>query len=239
MIILPAIDLKDGTCVRLTQGEFGTAMKVAEDPVMTAISFREAGASWLHVVDLDGALKGHPVNHETIAAIREATSMSIEVGGGIRALEDIDYYLKKGIDRVILGSVALKDPDLVKRAADAYGENIAVGIDAKDGFARTEGWTESSEMGFMELAGSMAGAGVSTIIYTDISRDGTLTGPNLAELNALSDNIPANIIASGGIRDMEDLRALKGLGLWGAICGKSIYSGTLDVETAVTHIEKE
>ena len=238
MIVLPAIDLKDGVCVRLTKGEFGTAMKVAEDPVGTAVSFKEAGAAWLHVVDLDGALKGGPVNHETIVAIRKATSMSIQVGGGIRSIEDMEYYLESGIDRVILGSAALKDPDMVKRAAAAYGGNIAVGIDAKDGLVRTEGWTEASETGFMELADSMAQAGVSTIIYTDISRDGTLAGPNLEELKALADNVPVNIIASGGVRDISDLLALKDLGLWGAICGKSIYSGTLDLEEAISKIEE-
>lgn len=238
MIVLPAIDIKDGICVRLTRGEFDAATKVAEDPVRTAMSFREAGATNLHIVDLDGALAGKPVNHGIIADIREVSSMAIEVGGGVRSMEDIEFYLKIGIDRVILGSVALKDPELVKLAAADYGEHIAVGIDAMDGLVKTEGWTEATETGFLELAADMAKAGVRTIIYTDIARDGVMEGPNLEELKAIVESTPAKIIASGGVRDIEDLHAIDEIGAWGAICGKSVYAGTLDLGRAVKEIEK-
>jgi phosphoribosylformimino-5-aminoimidazole carboxamide ribotide isomerase len=237
MVILPAIDLKDGTCVRLTRGDFATVEKVAADPVETALRFEAAGAKWLHMVDLDGALAGRPVNHAAITAVRAATALSIEVGGGIRSMEDVAFYVERGISRVILGSIAIKEPDFVRRAVDRYGAAIAVGIDAMDGLARAGGWVEASELDFLDLAGRMAEAGVGTIIYTDISKDGTLSGPNLAEMKALQEAVSVDVIASGGVHDIGDIRDLSELNLWGAICGKSIYAGTLNLEEAIAVAE--
>jgi phosphoribosylformimino-5-aminoimidazole carboxamide ribotide isomerase len=233
MIILPAIDLIEGTCVRLTQGDYATSAQVADDPVRTALSFEAAGAAWLHMVDLDGAKAGRPLNADVIRKVRGATRLRIEVGGGIRRIDDIEMYLDAGIDRVILGSVAISDPGLVADAVYDYGEAVAVGIDARDGRARAGGWLEDSEVHFIDLARAMDAAGVSTIIYTDIGRDGTLAGPNLEELDAVNRAARADVIASGGVRDIGDIRALARLGVAGAICGKSIYEGTLDLAEAI------
>jgi phosphoribosylformimino-5-aminoimidazole carboxamide ribotide isomerase len=233
MIILPAIDLIDGTCVRLTRGDYATSAKVADDPEETAARFAAAGATWLHMVDLDGAAAGEPKNQDIIIRVAETSGLRVEVGGGIRGEAAIEHYLSHGIKRVILGSVALKDPDFVIRAVRAYGDAIAVGIDAMDGKVRTEGWLEESETGFLELAKRMSEAGVGTIIYTDISRDGALNGPNLEQLKAIGEAVPTQIIASGGIRDIDDIEALAKLNMYGAICGKSLYAGTLDLAEAI------
>ncbi|MDR1028072.1 MAG: 1-(5-phosphoribosyl)-5-[(5-phosphoribosylamino)methylideneamino]imidazole-4-carboxamide isomerase [Clostridiales Family XIII bacterium] len=233
MFILPAIDLIDGACVRLTRGDYATSAKVADDPTETADRFKAAGARWLHMVDLDGAAAGEPKNRDIIVRVAETSGLDVEVGGGVRNEATIEDYLSHGVKRVILGSVALKDPAFTIRAARAYGDAIAVGVDAMDGKARTEGWLEGSEVGFLDLARRMDEAGVSAIIYTDIARDGTLGGPNLEQLRALKDAVSARVIASGGIRDTEDIRALTALGLHGAICGKSVYAGTLDLAEAI------
>lgn len=233
MILLPAIDLKDGRCVRLYQGDFETAQQVAESPGAAAGAFERAGARWLHMVDLDGAKARRPMNRETILKTARETGMHIEVGGGIRGMETIEGYLENGIERVILGSVALSDPKLVKEAAGRYGAHIAVGIDARDGRVAADGWLRTSQTGFIELAKAMEQAGVQTIIYTDIGRDGTLQGPNLEELGALQQAVCCRIIASGGIRELSDIAALKALGLYGAICGKSLYEGTLALSEAL------
>ena len=168
MIVIPAIDIKDGSCVRLMMGDYATAHKVAEDPAAAAQDFYNQGASWLHMVDLDGAKDGKRVNEETILGVRGAVTMKIEVGGGIRDLDAVEFYLKNGIDRVILGSAAVKNPAFVKEAVKKYGERVAVGIDAKDGIVRAEGWTDDAEVGFIELAKRMENIGVSKIIFTDI-----------------------------------------------------------------------
>ncbi|MDR0851545.1 MAG: 1-(5-phosphoribosyl)-5-[(5-phosphoribosylamino)methylideneamino]imidazole-4-carboxamide isomerase [Clostridiales Family XIII bacterium] len=234
MIILPAIDLINGECVRLTQGDYATSEKVAGDPLETALSFRALGAAWLHMVDLDGATAKKPKNQDVILRVAAASGLNVEVGGGIRTMETIESYLDGGAARVILGSVALTDPELVANAVAAYGDKIAVGIDAKNGIVRTNGWLDDGEVRFTDLAKKMSAAGVETIIYTDISKDGTLSGPNLDELKELADAVPeVNVIASGGIHDILDLIALKSLGLYGAICGKSIYKGTLKLDQAV------
>lgn len=234
MIILPAIDIKDGKCVRLYQGDFATVEQVADDPLQTARRFEKAGATWLHMVDLDGACEGRPVNQAIFTEIAQKTSLKVELGGGIRTMADIDTYLSAGIARVILGSVAIHQPELVREAVKKYGDAIAVGIDAKDEKVRGGGWLEDSEVHFVTLAKEMEKAGVKTIIYTDISKDGTLTGPSLTHYQMLLEAVPTvNIIASGGIRDLDNIKDLKAEGLYGAICGKSIYQGTLSLEEAL------
>jgi phosphoribosylformimino-5-aminoimidazole carboxamide ribotide isomerase len=233
MIILPAIDLIDGVCVRLTRGDYATSAKVADDPVETAKSFEALGAEWLHMVDLDGAKVGEPVNVKVIEKVRNATNLRIEIGGGVRTFDIVELYINIGVDRVILGSAAISDPALVRETVDRYGDAIAVGIDAKNGRARTGGWLEDGGTDYLDLAAAMDGAGVSTIIYTDISKDGTLAGPNLDELSRINDRVDADIIASGGVRNMDDIRDIMKLGVSGAICGKSVYAGTLDLAAAI------
>lgn len=234
MIILPAIDIKDRTPVRLYQGAFETVHQVAADALETAKQFEAAGAEWIHMVDLDGACEGHPVNTDIFLAVAKETGLKVELGGGIRTMDDIAAYLDGGISRVILGSVALHEPDLVREAAARYGEAIAVGIDARDGRVRGGGWLEDSDVHFVDLARAMAEAGVQTIIYTDIAKDGTLSGPTLADYEQLIAACPSvHIIASGGIRDIANIADLKAAGLYGAICGKSLYEGTLSLEEAL------
>lgn len=233
MIIFPAIDIMNKKPVRLYKGEFSTAKQVAENALETARAFEKAGAVWIHTVDLDGSLKKERVNSDVFLEIASETSLKVEVGGGIRSLEDIEFYLSNGIERVILGSVALKNPLLVKEAVAEFGERIAVGIDASNGYAAAEGWTESSDVYFTDLAKKMEDFGVKTIIYTDISKDGTLSGPNLSQLKEINKAVSCNIIASGGITDINDIIALRNEGLYGAICGKSIYNSTLDLREAI------
>ena len=233
MIIFPAIDIIDGKPVRLFKGDFSTTEQVAENALETAKGFEEAGAEWVHMVDLDGSLQKKRVNHKTFIEVAKETSLKVELGGGIRTLEDIEYYAENGISRIILGSVALKNPQLVENAVKSFGDLIAVGIDAKDGFAATEGWTEKSEIHFIDLAKKMEQIGVKTIIYTDISKDGTLAGPNINQLDELNKAVSCNITASGGVATIDDIIALKEKNLYGAICGKSIYKGTLDLKEAL------
>lgn len=233
MVILPAVDIMDGKPVRLYKGDFSTAHQVAEAALKTALDFEKAGAEWIHMVDLDGSLMKKRVNEKIFLSVAENTALKVEVGGGIRTMQDIDFYISSGISRVILGSVALKDPELVKKAVNAYGDKIAVGIDAKNGYAAAEGWTQTSDIYFTDLAKKMEQCGVKTIIYTDISKDGTLSGPNLEQLDEINSAVSCNIIASGGVTDIDDIKALKSLGLYGAICGKSIYSGSLDLKQAL------
>lgn len=234
MIILPAIDLHEGTCVRLLKGDFGTAHKVAEDPLKTACRFEADGARWLHMVDLDGAKTGEKANHGIVLAIAQTTGLKVEIGGGIRDLNSIEDYLNGGAARVILGSAALKNPSLVKEAARLYGDRIAVGIDAKNGFVSTEGWLDDSDVPYIEFAKAMEQAGVKTLIFTDIACDGTLAGPNFAQLEALQNAVSCHITASGGIRNLAHIRRIAKMGLYGAICGKSVYSGTLSLAEAIT-----
>lgn len=233
MIIFPAIDIIGGKLVRLYKGDFSTAQQVADDALETAQQFVQAGAQWIHMVDLDGSLEKKPVNAKTFTDVASKTSLKVEIGGGIRTMQDIDFYVNNGISRIILGSVALKNPELVKEAVKEFGNIIAVGIDAKNGFAATEGWTESSDVYFTELAKRMEDVGVKTIIYTDISKDGTLSGPNIEQLIEINKAVSCDITASGGITDINDIIALKNENLYGAICGKSIYNGTLKLSEAV------
>ena len=233
MIIFPAIDIIGGKPVRLYKGDFSTAQQVADDALETAQQFVQAGAQWIHMVDLDGSLEKKPVNAKTFTDVASKTSLKVEIGGGIRTMQDIDFYVNNGISRIILGSVALTNPELVKEAVKEFGNIIAVGIDAKNGFAATEGWTESSDVYFTELAKRMEDVGVKTIIYTDISKDGTLSGPNIEQLIEINKAVSCDITASGGITDINDIIALKNENLYGAICGKSIYNGTLKLSEAV------
>lgn len=234
MIILPAIDLKDGTCVRLIQGEYDTAQKVAEDPVATAKGFEHDGAVWMHVVDLDGAKAKKPVNQEVILNIVRNTGLQVEVGGGIRDMETVDFYLKNGVARVILGSAALNSPDFVREAVQKYGEQVAVSIDARNGKVAADGWTETTEVDYLDMAAEMEKAGVQNIIFTDIARDGTMNGPNLDMLDRLNYAFSFHIIASGGVSSLKDIINLTNLNLYGAICGKALYSGALDLKSAIT-----
>lgn len=233
MIILPAIDIIDGKPVRLFKGDFATAKQVADNALETAESFVAAGCTWIHMVDLDGSLKKKPVNSETFISVAENTPLKVELGGGIRTMNDIDFYVNHGISRIILGSVALKNPALVKEAVSEFGDAIAVGIDAKNGFVATEGWIQGSDVYFTDLAKQMEDVGVKTIIFTDISKDGTLAGPNLEQLIEINNAVSCNIIASGGVTSIDDIIALRDNNLFGAICGKSIYEKTLDLSEAV------
>lgn len=233
MIIFPAIDIMDGKPVRLLRGDFATAEQVAEDVLTTAKQFARVGCTWVHMVDLDGSLQKKPVNTEPILQVVKHTLLKVEVGGGIRTMEDIAFYLDRGVDRVILGSVALKNPELVQQAVDAYGDKIAVGIDAKQGMVATEGWTEDSQMDFIDLAKAMEKMGVATIIYTDIGRDGTLSGPDVQGLDRLNKAVSCNVVASGGVTTITDILVMKDKKMYGTICGKCIYKKTLDLREAV------
>ena len=233
MLIFPAIDIIDGKPVRLFKGDFATAEQVAENALETAKSFEEAGSKWIHMVDLDGSLQKRRVNSEVFIEVAKNTNLKVEIGGGIRTMQDIEFYAKNGISRVILGSVALKNPALVEEGVKEFGDLIAVGIDAKGGYAAAEGWTQSSEVYFIDLAKRMEAVGVKNIIYTDISKDGTLSGPNLEQLCELNKAVSCDITASGGVTNIEDIIALRDSGLYGAICGKSIYKGTLDLKEAI------
>lgn len=233
MVILPAIDIKDGNCVRLFKGDYATVQKVAESYMDTARSFEAAGSEWIHMVDLDGAKDATQQNKEIFLDVAKNTGLKVEVGGGIRTLDTVEMYLSAGISRVIIGSAAVKNPQLVKDAVKEYGDRIAVGIDAKNGYVATEGWLETSNVYFTELAKAMSDIGVQYIIFTDISKDGTLSGVNAQQLKEINECCSANIIASGGVHTIEDIRICKQLGLYGTICGKSIYSGSLDLKEAV------
>lgn len=237
MIILPAIDIKDGNCVRLFKGDFSTVEKVASDYLETAKKFEKAGAEWIHMVDLDGAKEGKPVNTKIYTDVAEKTNLKVELGGGIRNIETIQEYLNMGISRVILGSVALKNPKLVCDAVEKFGnEKIVVGIDAMNGMVATEGWLETSDVNYIDLANQMIKSGVKYFIFTDISKDGTLSGVNKEQLQALADGTQnCNIIASGGVHTMNDIKACKEMGLYGTICGKSIYKGTLNLKEAIEY----
>ncbi len=233
MIIFPAIDIIGGKPVRLYKGDFSTARQVAPDALETAHSFEKAGCEWVHMVDLDGSLKKEPVNAKTFIEVADKTSLKVELGGGIRTMKDIEFYVSNNISRVILGSAALKNPQLVSDAVKEFGDIIAVGIDAKSGYAATEGWLEGSDVYFVDFARRMEDMGVKNIIYTDIGRDGTLAGPNIEQLEELNNSVSCNITASGGITGITDILALKDKKLYGAVCGKSIYGGTLDLMEAV------
>ncbi|MGH4117670.1 1-(5-phosphoribosyl)-5-[(5-phosphoribosylamino)methylideneamino]imidazole-4-carboxamide isomerase [Clostridium sp.] len=233
MKIFPAIDLKNGKCVRLYQGEFNSAKVVAEDPLQTALNFAAKGAEYLHMVDLDGALTGTIENLNSINKVISDAKIPIQLGGGIRSLDTVDMLIKKGLSRVILGTAALNNQSLVKEAVKKYGDKIAVGIDARDGYVAVEGWQTSSKIEYIDFAKQMEFLGVKTIIFTDISRDGTLTGPNFEATGLMNDTVSCNIIASGGMKCLADIKKLRKMNLYGAIIGKALYSGNISLEDAI------
>lgn len=236
MILFPAIDLKDGACVRLKLGLMDQATVFNDNPGAQAKSFADAGAQWIHVVDLNGAFAGRPVNADAVKSILAAVPVPVQLGGGIRDLATIEAWLDAGIARVILGTIALRDPDLVKQACRRFPGQVAVGIDAKGGRVAVEGWAETSDLTVLDLALKFEDAGVSAIIYTDIDRDGVLTGPNTEATAALARAISTPVIASGGVSSLDDLRALKAVessGIAGVISGRAIYDGRIDVAQAI------
>lgn len=233
MVILPAIDIKDRRCVRLYKGDFDTVHCVADDPLETALSFRASGADWIHMVDLDGAKEGKKRNADIFLRVAAQSGLKVELGGGIRDMQTLEYYFENGISRCILGSAALKNPAFVQEAVRRYGHRIAVGIDAVNGMVATEGWLDVSDVSYLELAKRMESMGVQTLIFTDISKDGTLSGPNLKQLSELKKAVDCRVIASGGIHTIEDIEHCLTLSLDGVICGKSLYSGTLSLEQAI------
>ncbi len=232
MNILPAIDIRDGQAVRLFKGDFNQQTVVNPDVLGQARIFADAGIAFIHVVDLDGALDGKATNRDLIAALKVATGLGVEVGGGIRTLEQIQDYLNVGIDRVIIGSMAVKNPSFVQEAINRFGaEKIVVGIDAKDGYVATEGWLETSNVDFISLAKEMEKMGVQLFVYTDVDRDGTLTGPNFDHYEQLvAELTTAKVIASGGIAQLSDLTRLAEIGVAGTIVGKAYYNGNISLE---------
>ena len=233
MYIYPAIDLYGGKAVRLFKGDYAQMTVYSDDPVSVARDFAAAGASHIHLVDLEGAKIGRPANLSTIAKIVETTGLFAEVGGGIRDMETVDSYLSIGVSRVILGTAAVKDPDFLKEALAKYGEKIAVGVDLKDGFVAIKGWTESSDLKAEDFFIQMQNLGIKTIICTDISRDGAMKGTNRELYRDLSAKFDIDLIASGGVSSMEDVKALAEMKLHGAIIGKAYYIGAVDLKEAV------
>jgi phosphoribosylformimino-5-aminoimidazole carboxamide ribotide isomerase len=236
VILYPAIDLKGGACVRLVQGEMASAVRFNDDPAAQARAFAAAGAEWLHIVDLDGAFDGRSVNGAAVEAILAAVDIPCQLGGGIRDLAAIERWLGRGVARVILGTAALRDPGLVARAAGRWPGRIAVGIDARGGKVAVAGWAEQSEVGALELARRCAAAGVAALIHTDIERDGRLAGPAVEATAALADAVDLPVIASGGIASLEDLARLRdapGRGIAGAISGRALYDGRIDLARAI------
>ena len=234
MILYPAIDLKDGQCVRLLRGAMDEATVFSDDPAAQARAFQDAGCAWLHLVDLNGAFAGQPVNAAAVEAILAATTIPAQLGGGIRGMATIEGWLDKGIARVILGTVAVEDPGLVREAARAFPGRIAVGLDARNGRVAPRGWAEETEMLVTELAARFEDAGIAAIIYTDIDRDGAMGGPNIGATAALARAVGVPVIASGGVSSLADLLALKDTGvIAGAISGRALYDGKLDLTAAL------
>ncbi|MEM7440252.1 MAG: 1-(5-phosphoribosyl)-5-[(5-phosphoribosylamino)methylideneamino]imidazole-4-carboxamide isomerase [Pseudomonadota bacterium] len=239
MILYPAIDLKDGKCVRLLRGEMDAATVFNDDPVAQAQAFVDAGCDWLHLVDLNGAFAGEPVNAAPVEAILKSLPVPAQLGGGIRSMETIENWLDKGLRRVILGTVAVEEPDLVREAARAFPGAVAVGIDARGGKVATRGWAEETDVEATTLARQFEDAGVAALIYTDIDRDGAMQGPNVQATAALAHAVSIPVIASGGVSRMHDLAALKASGapLDGVISGRALYDGALDVAEAAAFLK--
>jgi len=233
MVIYPAIDLYEGKAVRLYKGDYAQMTVYSENPAEVALDFRAQGAQRIHLVDLEGAKSGEAPNFETVRAIKNASGLFCEIGGGIRSMEVIERYLRAGIDRVILGTAAVTDGEFLRDAVEKYGEKIAVGIDIRDGFVAIKGWTEKSGLEAMAFCEKMAALGVKTLICTDISRDGAMQGANHDLYRTLSQRFDLQIIASGGVSDLEDIRRLKEMDLHGAIVGKAYYTGAICLRDAI------
>ena len=238
MILYPAIDLKEGRCVRLLRGDMEAATVFNDDPAAQARAFQDAGCGWLHIVDLDGAFAGQSANGAAVEAILGAVTVPVQLGGGIRDMAAVEAWLSKGVRRAILGTAAVRDPDFVKAAARAFPDRIAVGIDARDGKAAVEGWAETTEIDAHDLARRFEDAGVAAIIHTDIDRDGAMQGPNVEATAALARAVSIPVIASGGVSSMDDIRALKACGaaLNGVISGRALYDGRLDPAEAAAFL---
>ena len=236
MILYPAIDLKGGQCVRLLKGDMGQATVFNDDPADQARRFAADGFSWLHVVDLDGAIEGRSVNKAAVHAILQTAAIPVQVGGGVRSLKDVAAWIEAGVSRVILGTAAVQDPDLVRAAAAEFPEQVAVAIDVRHGKVAVAGWVRTSELDPTELARRFEDAGVAALIVTDIGRDGTLTGVNVPEIGAVADAVAIPVIASGGVAGVDDilrLKARRGAPISGAVLGKALYTGALDAHAAL------
>ena len=233
MILYPAIDLVGGKAVRLYKGDYAQMTVYSDDPLSVAKDFQNAGATRMHLVDLEAAKSGVPENAETIRAIAENTDLFLEVGGGIRTMQTLESYLSLGVDRAILGTAAVTDPDFLREAVEKYGERVAVGVDLKDGYVAIKGWTETSDLTAESFFAKMEALGVKTVICTDISRDGAMKGTNRALYRELSEKFSIDLIASGGVSSIGDVTALKEMGLHGAIIGKAYYTGAIDLKQAL------
>lgn len=236
--IYPAIDMRGGKCVRLVQGDYNQETVYGDSPFDMAKKFADEGAEWIHMVDLDGAKEGSRINDEFVIAVAEKLDAKVQIGGGIRSKEDIEHYLSRGVDRVIIGSIAVSE--LVKEWLAEYGDKIAIGLDAKDGYVATHGWLETSSLRAVDLGRELAEAGAETFIFTDIATDGMLSGPNVEAVVDLAKQTGKSVIASGGISSLEDLKKLKqyeNQGVSGAICGKSLYTGKFTVSEAINEVK--
>ena len=233
MIVLPAIDLKDGKVVRLYKGDFGTVHQVAEDPAATAKAFAAAGAKYVHMVDLDGAKSGIRVNSGIVRKVAAESGLLVELGGGIRTMDDLREVDSMGVYRMVIGSAAVTDPDFVAAAVAEYGDRIAVGVDTENGHVKTSGWIEDSGLDYLTFSKSMEALGVQTLIFTDIETDGALSGPSFQRLVPLTEAVSCRVIASGGVSSNQDIRDLASLNVYGAIIGKAYYSGMIDLAKAI------
>jgi phosphoribosylformimino-5-aminoimidazole carboxamide ribotide isomerase len=237
MRIYPAIDIKDGKCVRLFKGQFSDVTVYGDSPAEMAKKWENLGGEYIHVVDLDGALKGHGVNATKIKEICDSVSVPVQTGGGIRTMEDIEAKFACGIDRVIIGTKAVSDSEFVKRAVDKYGRRIVIGIDAKDGMVAVEGWEKTSDFTAVEFAKKMVSIGVGTIVYTDIATDGTLAGPNVAAMAEMAKAVDADIIASGGVGSLDHIKSLTTTGVEGVIVGKALYTEKVNLTEAIKAVK--
>ena len=233
MIIFPAIDILDGQCVRLIQGDYNREKVYSNSPVDMAKQWEKKGAEYIHIVDLNGAKTGVSINKEIIKEIANTVSIPVQVGGGIRSVDTIKYYLENGVSRVIIGTAAINDPAFLKAAVEKYGDKIAVSLDARNGYVATDGWTDTSDVAALDLVKQLEDIGVKTIVYTDIAKDGMLQGPNLQEQQTINEATSMNVIASGGVTTKEDVENLQTLNMYGTIIGKALYDGKLDFETLV------
>lgn len=233
MIIFPAIDILDGKCVRLIQGDYNKEVVYDDNPVQMAQQWEEKGAAFIHIVDLNGAKSGESVNKQMIVDIAKAVEVPIQVGGGIRTIETVRDYVENGVARVIVGTAAVTDPEFLREAVDAYGDKIAVSLDARNGYIATDGWTDTSEVRALDLVRDLEELGVRTIVYTDIAKDGMLQGPNLEEQQLINEATSIDVIASGGVTTVDDVAALRELDLYGCIIGKALYDGKLQFEDVV------
>lgn len=229
MILFPAIDIRDGKCVRLLQGDYTQEIIYNDSPTEMALEWERQGAHYIHVVDLDGAKSGDSSNRQAITEIVEAVSIPVQVGGGVRSMDDVDAHISKGVSRVIIGTAAIENPTFLKEAVSKYGEKIAVSIDARNGFVATDGWTELTSVKAIDLLADLVELGVKTVVYTDILKDGMLQGPNFEELDMMNNASSIDIIASGGVSTKEDLIRLKAATMYGAIIGKALYEGNLSL----------